>query len=101
MGQVDVPEFGSAFTASLNQPFLTLGELGDHLLAVTGFSLNDIRSDGLRVTAAPGRADGPVFLEITTYCRDENGKRYLDEARDLAVEVRRFPLASLILNKAL
>ncbi len=85
----------------LAQPFLSLGEFRDHLSAATGLNAGDIKVDGLRVTADPGRWDGPMFLEITTYCRNDKGKRYLDDNDEPAFEVRRFPLTALTLNSGL
>lgn len=101
MGRVDTPQFANPFTPQVDQPYLTLGEFTEHVLAVTNLSLRDIKADGIRLTGKPGVADGPVWLEITTYCRDEKGQVYFDDSREVATEIRRFPIAALTLNRGL
>jgi hypothetical protein len=75
--------------------YLTLGEFGEHLATTWGVSLKDIKADGIKLVASPGRLDEWVELEVTLLCRDDQGKLFI-QGGEVATKVRRFPIVSLV-----
>ena len=80
---------------------LTLSAFAEHIVEAIGVSTSDIQRDGLRVTTELGSSDGPMWLEVKTFCRNAEGKRYLDGNGEIATEVRRFPITSLTVKASL
>lgn len=85
--------------------YLTVGSL-DEALREVGLTIHDVRSAGphgpdapgmyFDATISPGSLESRLILVVTTYAKNENGRRYFGfESREPATETRRFYIGNL------